>query len=322
VAQYPQPTAGLRDQRILAVQLLQAVLAVAEEREVAVGQPAQQADGLGDVVGGHAGRGLLLELVGDRRRRLAHPRPVLDRDPHVLEHAAQPRGDLLERRGVGLAVDLDVDPGLDERVTRPGRDVRVVRRPVEHLEQVPGDVAAHDHLRVDDDVDAAVLPRELGVDRVDQERHVVGDDLDDGVARRPAVLVHRRGVDADRRRALRPRHRELAVRHRQAREVHRLPLAEVLDRHVVEVALHEHRQAAVGGPAALGCRDGEPHQVTAARGTRCPQGSSGHLGLHADDGRPGARRYAPADVTIPLDEWAARLPRPRLGRSGEVRTGL
>jgi hypothetical protein len=175
---------------------------------------------------------------------------------------------------------------------------------------------------VDDDVDAAVLPRELGVDRVDQERRVVGDDLDDGVARRPPVLVDRRGVDPDRRRALRPRQRELAVRHRQAGEVDGLPLAKVLDRHVLEVALHEHREAAVGGPAALSAGDGEPDEVVTARRTRCPQGSSGHLGLHADDGRPGARRCEPADVTIPLGERAARPSGPCLGRSGEARTGL
>jgi hypothetical protein len=48
---------------------------------------------------------------------------------------------------------------------------------------------------------------------------------------------------------------------------------------VMEVALHEHRKAAVGGPAAFPARDGELDEVTAARRTRCPQGSSGHLSV-------------------------------------------
>ena len=38
---------------------------------------------------------------------------------------------------------------------------------------------------------------ELHRHRVDEERHVVGDDLDDGVRRLPAVLLELRVVDAD-----------------------------------------------------------------------------------------------------------------------------
>ena len=52
---------------------------------------------------------------------------------------------------------------------------------------------AYEQLRVDHDVHAAALAGELHRHRVDEERHVVGDDLDHGVpVSRPAVLADRR----------------------------------------------------------------------------------------------------------------------------------
>ena len=50
-------------------------------------------------------------------------------------------------------------------------------------------VARHRHLRVDDEVHAAVEAAERGHDGVDEEGHVVDDDLHDGVARRPALVL-------------------------------------------------------------------------------------------------------------------------------------
>ena len=56
------------------------------------------------------------------------------------------------------------------------------------------------------------MPAELGGDRVDEERHVVGDDLDDACAPATSRRSRRRGEDAHVRRALRAVGGELPVR--------------------------------------------------------------------------------------------------------------
>ncbi len=227
----------------------QLVLAEAEEGEVVGGQPAQQLAGLVDllvaqVVGGRLGG----QLVGDAQRGVAHLLPVLDGLPHVGQHPQQIGGDLLEVGAVRLPVDLDVDPRLDQRVVRQvpalavprlvlaGPAVRVARV-VEDLDQLAGHVTADDHLRVDHHMDAAALTRQLVGDRVDQEGHVVGDDLDHGVAAGPAVLLDRRGVHPDVRGALRPVLGQPVVGERGAEDVHRVAAGQVLRRGVQVVAL-------------------------------------------------------------------------------------
>ena len=124
------------------------------------------------------------------------------------------------------------------------------RRLVENVEQAPGDVAADDHHGVDDQVDRVAALAEEGGHGVDEERHVVGDDLDDGVARRPAVLVDRRCEHAHRARALRPVRRLGPLRQRGARDVDGVATEDVLGRHVTVVALEE-RGVGVGGVSAL-----------------------------------------------------------------------
>ena len=68
---------------------------------------------------------------------------------------------------------------------------------VEDLLQRPGGVTAYDELRVHDEVHGAFLAGELGRDGVDEERHVVGDDLDHAVPAGPAVLLHGGGEHVD-----------------------------------------------------------------------------------------------------------------------------
>jgi hypothetical protein len=128
---------------------------------VVVAQPRQQRprllhQGLVDV-GRHG--------LGDQRfHALAHRLPVLDRGAHLRQHALER---ILEvDQPVAPAVDLDVHVGLT------GDD------------------------RVNDHVDAGLAPAELHADRVDDERHVVGDDVDRRVRRLPAVLLERRVVCA------------------------------------------------------------------------------------------------------------------------------
>ncbi len=233
-AQDAEAGAGDGGQRVVLGQL---VLAVAEEGEVVGGQPAQQLAGLVDllvtqVVGG----GLARQLLGDAQRRVAHLLPVLDGLADIVQDAQQVGGDLLQVRPVGLAVDLDVDPGLDARVVR---QLLFLAHAVggEHLDQLAGDVTAHGDLRVDHDVDAAVLPGQLVGDRVDQEGHVVGDHLDDGVAAGPAVLLDGRGVHPDVGGALRAVLRQPVVRERRAEHIDRVAVGEVFGGRVQVVAL-------------------------------------------------------------------------------------
>ncbi len=215
------------------------VLAVAEEGEVVVGEPAQQLTGLFELVLAQVrGGGLLGQAFGDAQRGVAHLLPVLDGLAYVGQDAQQVGVDLLEVGAVGLAVDLDVDPGLDEGVVgaRGAGAVGVAVR-AEDLDQLAGDVTADDNLRVDHDVDAAALAGQLVRHGVHEEGHVVGDDLDDGVAGGPAVLLHRGGVHAYVRGALRPVLGQSVVGERGSEYIDRVPVREVLGRRVQVVAL-------------------------------------------------------------------------------------
>lgn len=162
-AQDAQPGARDGGQRVVLAQL---VLAVPEEGEVVVGEPAQQLAGLlhvlvAQVVGGVLGG----QPVGDPDRRVPHLLPVLDGLADVGQNTEQIVVDLLEVRPVGLAVHLDVDPGFDVRVMRQrltgchgGGRRGDGGRFDDQLDELAGDVPSYDDLRMDDDVDAAPLP--------------------------------------------------------------------------------------------------------------------------------------------------------------------
>ncbi len=232
-AQDAEAGAGHGGERVVLAQL---VLAVAEEGEVVVGQPAQQLAGLLGLGRGQVGgKGLALHPVGDPGRRVPHLLPVLDGLADVGQYAQQVGGDLLQVGAVGLPVDLDVDPGLEVRVVRE----LTAGRGRQDLDQLAGEVAADDELRVDDDVDAAPAPGQLIGHRVDEEGHVVGDDLHDRVTAGPPVLLHGRGVDPHVRRALGAVLGEPVVRDRGAEHVDRVTAGEVFRGGVQVVALEE-----------------------------------------------------------------------------------
>ena len=222
VAQQPEPRARLRHEPLPAPGLLDSILGEAQEREVVVLDPLEEGAGLLELLG-----------VDERRRRpqirgaaaklLAHGAPVLDRGPDVVERAAHLLGHRVEHLLLGLAIGLDVDDRLDDRslvllldgeepldaaVLGPaeahhGMDGEVVR--------VPASVEHHPH-------------------RVDQERHVVGDDLDDGMGRLPAVLLDLGVVDPDPGSARGTSPGEVEVRRRGAVEIVRLAFREVVGR--------------------------------------------------------------------------------------------
>jgi hypothetical protein len=85
---------------------------------------------------------------------------------------------------------------------------------------------------VDDQVDADVVPVELHRHRVDEEGHVVGDHLHDGVTGVPAVLLGGGRVGPHHRPALWARLGQLPVRHRGAVHVHGVAVEKVLGRDV------------------------------------------------------------------------------------------
>ena len=194
IAQQPEAGALHRREHVGPRVVAQLVLAVAEEGEVVVGQPGEQPTGLLDLLGGDAdGRGLVEDLR-DLGALGTHLGPVLNDLAHVGEHAAQVGRDLLAVGGVAVAVDLEVHPGLAQDPELGGRAApvdaaRVCGPPVEDLLELAGRVAAHEHQRVHNDVDGAAHAHQLGGDRVHEEGHVVGDDLDNGVPAGPALLL-------------------------------------------------------------------------------------------------------------------------------------
>ena len=86
---------------------------------------------------------------------------------------------------IGLPVDLDEE----ERLERPARFGAVGRGT--DAEHPAGGVAFDAHDRVHDEMEAEIVPFQFHRDRVDEEGHVVVHDLDDGVARVPAVFALR-----------------------------------------------------------------------------------------------------------------------------------
>ena len=249
----PEAGAGDGAEHLVALDVVEAVLPVAQEGEVVVGEPAQQRLALLDL-GLRERRRVLLQVLDDDVDLLLHLRPVLDGLTHVAEHLAEGVLDDRQLRRVALPVDLHVDPRLAGDVRLGADDVALV---VDGLQQLAGHVTPDEQLRVDDHVDAAALLVELHRHGVDEERHVVGDDLDDGVAPgRPAVLGHGRGEGADLRGALGAVAGQPVVAQRRAVDVHLGPLDQVLDRHVAVVLADELGCGIAGRAPAASARGG------------------------------------------------------------------
>ena len=110
---------------------------------------------------------------------LAHLRPVAHRQAHVVQHRRHRVLDVLERIA-RLAVDLHVDQRFGLALA--------------HRLQLAAAAAADRHHRVAEHVHADAQVGQCHGHRIDQERHVVIDHLQHGVAGLPAVALHR-GVE-------------------------------------------------------------------------------------------------------------------------------
>ena len=188
VRQQPEPRArGHMDAVVVDL-----VVARAEEDEVAVEQPAQEGDGLGDL--------LLVVAPLPRPREHDHVLDVLAHRPVVAHDAT----DVLDRRadrvleagqlvGRQRAVELEVHDRL-------GR-ARLAR--MLDGDDAPARVALGADDRVDDADDAEATTLELAADRVHEERQVLGVRLEDRAAGLVAVLgrVGVERADRERRRA-------------------------------------------------------------------------------------------------------------------------
>jgi hypothetical protein len=165
---------------------------------------------------------------------------------HLADLALDVLLEVAEPPLVGLAHHLGVDDGLPDNALLD----RLGRR--QDLDEAAVVVAAHGEDRMDDEVDAVAAPVELHAHRVDEERHVVGHDLDRRVRGLPAVVLEARVVDAHLRRPRPALAREVEVAERQAVEVEWVAIGHVLRSNPpIELADERLGQLGVGGIEVL-----------------------------------------------------------------------
>ena len=225
-AEDPEPAPGHGAQEVVAVGVaVEVVLAVAEEREVLVGQPLQERPAFGELVGVDRRRSRLRARRRPRRPRRASS---ASRRSRRARRRARARGRRARRRGCRRDVSRSTSMCSHDSRTTPG----VGRSPPSVAERAsPSSVRVTAEDRVHDEVDAEVVTVERHRDRVDEERHVVVDDVDHRVRRVPALGRDGRRVhphDRVRRRA--GARRAASARARRARGDRRRQSGEVVDR--------------------------------------------------------------------------------------------
>ena len=214
-----------QDAEARALRAVLVVLAVSEEGEVVRLEPLEEGHRLVHVLAARR-RGRVANLRRHVERLAAHGGPVLHGRPHLGDHALQMQLELVQLLRVGLPRHLGMDHGLGQHALLG----LLAGRLGEDLEQLAVVVAAHAEHRVDDQVDPEPAPVQLHAHRIDQERHVVGHDLDGGVRGLPAVLLEARVVDAHLRGPGSAYAGEVEVPERQPIQVKRVALGHVLGR--------------------------------------------------------------------------------------------
>ena len=153
-------------------------------------QPLQELDRLGDFV--HRQRRRIGFQIGDDTvGALEHGAPVLHRQPNFAEHLAKRAHDVGARGLVGDRIEMDMDEAFARAAGGVGRaEHRKVRA-----------VAPHAEYRMRDQLHGEPALGEFAHHRVEQERHIVVDDLDDRHRLARARFFERHGLAADFRRA-------------------------------------------------------------------------------------------------------------------------
>ena len=133
--------------------------------------------------------------------------------------------------GRGTPVDFDVDHRLVDTLTVG----TAIRQGQQHAIVAPPDF----HDRVDDEVQGQPLAVHFHGDRVDQEGHVVVDDLDDRMRRLPAVLFGPRVVHPQAGRTGTIAARKMQLRQCRPVEIGHSPLGQIFRRHLAVEAPDE-----------------------------------------------------------------------------------
>ncbi len=227
-----QPQAAVRDHMELVAlpAAAQVVPAIAQEGEVIVAKPPEKGRDLAQMGLVHR-RGADLQFF-DRLVHLGrHGAPILDGDANVLQHRRDLPVDCLDLLAFRLPIHLEMHPGF------------VMRTLDGTLGQQIGDLAlAVSHRRddgMDDQMDGQPQIVERHRHRIDEKRHVVGDDLHDGVIALPAVLLRIGVVDVDLALPRATDVPERPMRQRGAVEVFHPAVRDVFRRDVLVVQTHE-----------------------------------------------------------------------------------
>ena len=229
LTQNAQARPGHDLQRVLTFDRDQLVRAIAEKSEMIGGEPCKEILAFGKLVGGERRRSLV-HVGKDRLQPIAHRPPVGYRGAYIVEHADDVRRKTLQLRGFADAVDLHVNERL-------APDVLCIL--VGEPEQHPLRAAADSQDGMHDQMQSQPVAIDFHRHRVDQEGHVVVDDLDDRVRRLPAVFLDAGIEHANSSASGLTLAREVPMRQRGTVQIGRRALGQLFRIHLPEVTLDE-----------------------------------------------------------------------------------
>ncbi len=175
-----------RLQHFVVAGFLDPILAIAQEGEIVVGSPAQELLRFGDA--GSVDRQLALrQLVCDRQHAFAHRLPIVHAGAHVVERGGHAALEALQLGRLADAVDFE----MHHRFGRSGGAVAAAE-----IQQMAAGIARDAENRMDDRVHGQAAGGDRHADRVDQERRVFGDHIDQGARGDDPVFALGRVADA------------------------------------------------------------------------------------------------------------------------------
>ena len=212
-----------------------------------------------------------------------------------------------------MLADLDVHEGFVDRALARLAGLAERRNRALSIADQPDD-------RVDDQVDLQAELIERRGHRIDQERHVVVDDLDDGMGRLPALFLGLRAVDPDLGDPERPGLAVAPQGQGGAIEVVRFLAQDVVRRHVgIELAQEAFRGFDAGRLQALAQAPGNPVDQVVLELFRLdnhdPVPPAGSRPTRADRGRSDRRRRTdrPRESALPsVGDRIHRIDRTRI----------